>query len=476
MNVSRVILSFFTFLAMPPLAYCDGQPDTAFGANGKYVYAQYVPGAPQGSTSGDAMKVLADGRILVAGATRMGTGSAAQDDFFVMRLKADASGLDTSFGTHAGWSSLGCDAPSAPTNDVVKTVVLGSAGDFFLVGTSTDTTTFKESLCIAKLDGNGNPIAAFNGNGHLVLASPTQNWFASDGLLANGKLLVLGNYYHLDGDPLLLRLDATTGAFEGNFLPSNGSLGTSTYAYAFSADNSGHIVITGQHKTTGGSSPGCFVMRRMADLSADTTFNGGAPLDIPTPVSGVTNPYAVCSAILIQPDGKIVVDGYARSDNESSPGSRVVVIRLMDTGTLDSTFNAGAPRFTYFETSVAGAENYANALSRQTDGKLLLVGYGTVAAGSNRGKYDFGIIRLLADGSYDSSFTASTPGSNLATVMLDFGLGSTTTGYEAANAVALQAGKIVVAGRVDADTSGTLLAPALSRLVVDLIFSDTFGI
>lgn len=474
MRTVTALLYLTSLLAASTLAHADGEPDPAFGAGGKYVYAQYIPGAPQGTTRANSMKVLPDGRILVAGSTTFGSGPTAQTDFFVMRLKADGSGLDPAFGSHGGWSSVTCDPPSGATDDSVDDIVLGSGGDFFLIGTSYDQTTYKGSICVAKLDTAGNLIAAFNGNGKLVLSSPSQNWFAVSGLLASSKLIILGDYYHLEGDPLLFRVDAATAAFEGSFLPSNGSLGSSTYVYALAADSGGRIVLTGQHKATNASPHVCFAMRRLADLSADTTFNGGVPLDLPTPVSGVTDSYALCSSVLVQPDGKIVVSGDTRSDTQPSAGTRVFIMRLTDTGALDNSFNSGAPRLTYFEISAPGASNYSSALARQSDGKLLLAGYGAVAAGSNRGQYDFGVIRFKPDGAFDSSFTASTPGSNLATVMLDFGLGNVTTGQEAAYAVSLQSGRILVAGTVDSDTSGTLTAPALARLQVDLIFADTF--
>lgn len=472
MRTVTALLYVISLLAASTLAHADGEPDPAFGAGGKYVYAQYVPGAPQGSTPANSMKLLPDGRILVAGSTRFGSGATAQSDFFVMRLKADGSGLDPTFGSNSGWTSVACDPQSGASDDTVSDIVLGSGSDFFLIGTRTDQTTYRSSACVAKLDTAGNLIAAFNGNGKLVLSAPNQNWYGVSGLLVSSKLIILGSNYHLESDPLLFRVDAATAVFEGNFLPSNGSLGNSTNVKALAADSSGRIVLTGNHKATSASSYVCFAMRRLADLSADTSFNGGAPLELPTPVSGVTNPYADCRSVLVQPDGKIVVSGYAYSDNES--GSLVSIMRLTDTGALDNSFNSGAPLLTYFETAIPGASNYGEALARQSDGKLLMAGYGTVAAGSNRGKYDFGVIRFNPNGSFDSSFTASTPGSNYATVMLDFGLGNVTTGYEAANTVSLQSGRILVAGTVASDTSGTLTAPAIARLQVDLIFADKF--
>lgn len=94
---------------------------------------------------------------------------------------------------------------------------------------------------------------------------------------------------------------------------------------------------------------------------------------------------------LQQPDGKIFVGGiFGTYDSNSSS----CLIRLNSDGTIDNTFNVGTG---FIHTSGA---TEIQALSLQSDGKLIAGGYFTSYSGIG---YD-DIIRLNTDGSVDNSF------------------------------------------------------------------------
>ena len=137
-------------------------------------------------------------------------------------------------------------------------------------------------------------------------------------------------------------------------------------------------------------------------------------------------------AVVLQPDGKIVVAGYVQTGSDYD----VVLVRYRKNGRLDRTFGGDGK----VRTSV-GTYALAHALALQPNGKIL-------AAGTVGGAPDLRIalFRYRADGSRDRSFGPNRSGRVTTQVGLDF---------SQASAVALQPnGKIVVAGstRTGADT------------------------
>ncbi|MCU0491795.1 MAG: delta-60 repeat domain-containing protein [Chloroflexaceae bacterium] len=116
----------------------------------------------------------------------------------------------------------------------------------------------------------------------------------------------------------------------------------------------------------------------------DYRFPAGS-LD-PQFLSGLSGGNQRVSAVVRQPDGKILVGGDFTSMNGTA---RNRIARLNADGTLDSSFNPGA-----------GADRVVEAIALQSDGKLLIGGEFTQVAGVNRSR----IARLNADGTLDSSF------------------------------------------------------------------------
>lgn len=132
------------------------------------------------------------------------------------------------------------------------------------------------------------------------------------------------------------------------------------------------------------------------------------------------------SAVVVQPDGKIVAAGTA--SDFSFIGEYFALARYNADGTPDAGFGVGGKVTTDFFNNTFSVD-----VALQTDGKIVVVG--SVAGGS--GTSDFGIIRYNADGTPDASFGAG------GKVTLDF-----YGDADGATAVTIQTdGKIVVAGR-----------------------------
>ncbi|GKS68322.1 hypothetical protein W03_03260 [Nitrosomonas sp. PY1] len=93
--------------------------------------------------------------------------------------------------------------------------------------------------------------------------------------------------------------------------------------------------------------------------------------------------------VVVQPDGKILVVG-----TSGSP-TAMIVTRYNSDGSLDTSFGGGDGIYSL----PAAVQQEGNALTLQTDGKILLAGYSYPAS-----QGDFLLVRLNADGSPDASF------------------------------------------------------------------------
>ena len=124
-------------------------------------------------------------------------------------------------------------------------------------------------------------------------------------------------------------------------------------------------------------------------------------------------------------------------------------------GALDASFS-GDGKVT---TDVTAGNDPGQAVAVQSDGKVLVAGFGTLTGGSQ----DFTLVRYNADGTPDSGFGTS------GQVTTDF-----DSGADAAFGVAVQSdGKIVVAGFATVTGSGKDFA--LARYNDDGTLDDTFG-
>jgi uncharacterized delta-60 repeat protein len=145
---------------------------------------------------------------------------------------------------------------------------------------------------------------------------------------------------------------------------------------------------------------------------------------------------SIARALVLQPDGKLVVAGYIWNGSNYDFG----LARYNPDGSLDTNFN-GTGKVT---TAIGSGNDVAAALALQPDGKLVAAGYSY-----NGFNYDFALARYNPDGSLDTNF---------------HGTGKVTTaigsGHDRATALALQPdGKLVVAGYSD-DGSNSVFALA----------------
>jgi uncharacterized delta-60 repeat protein len=178
----------------------------------------------------------------------------------------------------------------------------------------------------------------------------------------------------------------------------------------------GKIVVAGEIPPLGGF----LLLRLSSDSSLDADFNGSGLF--------TTDLSARANAVVIQPDKKIVVVG----DAEGPLGFQIFLARFNEDGSLDTGFDEDGFQFT----SILVADGSATAVALQTDGKIVVAGYGTSEV-SNLSA--FVIARYNGDdGSLDSSFG-------------DEGLVRTTvaTDSKASDVAIDEDGRIIVVGSDD---------------------------
>ena len=215
-------------------------------------------------------------------------------------------------------------------------------------------------------------------------------------------------------------------------------------AHAVALQPDGKIVVAGS--STGPFNGGDFALARyLPSGTLDTTF-GGTGL-VTTDFGGFAD---IAIAVMLQPDGKIVVAGRATS-NPVTGHTDFALARYLPNGTLDTTFGGDGRVTTAFED-----HSTAVAVALQLDGKIVAIGEANNLSTGNR---DFALARYHPNGTLDTTFG---------------GDGRVTTAFErdaAAADLALQPdGKIVLAGGV-----GFPPDIALARYLPNGTLDTTFG-
>jgi uncharacterized delta-60 repeat protein len=418
-----------------------GNLDLSFGGTGR-VAVDF--GA---NDVGEAVAVQPDGKIVVAG-TR--DPSANTSDFLVARYNPDGS-LDATFGT-AGRTTL-----SLTGRDTCTAIALQADGKIVLAGiTGTGGVT---DFAVARLNANGTPDLAFGGSstGWRAIDFGQSDAAAAVVIQPDGSIVLAGTSTNdIDASSFALARLTSAGAFDTTF--DGDGKATFTTGLGFCRGSSlalqpdGKLVVAGDSGVPNDPTKGVMAVLRLTNTGGiDTTFDTDGWQTV-----AFGTDYATTGKLLLQGDGKVVLVGgvdYPRSAD-------FVVARLTAAGALDTTFS-GDGKATYL---FAGADTFGTAIAvaQQKDGKLVVAG--TTTRGVNAGASEFGVLRLLADGTLDATFS----GDGKQTVAI----GTNAVAY---GAVVQDSGKILLAGYATAGTDTNL---ALARLVgrdTDLIARTSGG-
>src|SRR6476659_9375557 len=254
--------------------------------------------------------------------------------------------------------------PAPGTNDAVNAVIPQPDGKIIVAG------RFTQANNVGR-----NRIARFNFNGSLDTSfdpgTGADAEITAAVLQPDGRIVVAGRFTSFNGvmHNRVCRLNA-----DGSVDPSFGlGAGIDNSALALALQSDGRILVGGQFSQVDLTQR--FNLARLnTNGSVDLTFNPG------------NGPNGDVNAIIIQPDGRIVIGGTFIGYNGFARGG---IARVLGNGALDPSFDSGV-----------GTGGNVFALALQHNGQIVLGGRFTQYSGTNR---TF-IARVLGNGSLDFGF------------------------------------------------------------------------
>ncbi|MCY7409323.1 MAG: hypothetical protein LH473_03550, partial [Chitinophagales bacterium] len=254
--------------------------------------------------------------------------------FEFVNAQSQAGILDSSFGTN------GVVAAFPQGGD--GSIVIQPDGKIVVGGTTYDGPDFS----VVRYNSAGSVDYGFGANGIATAEIGLGYNSARDlALQPDGKILFAGSCVDFNGkwSFALIRFNSN-GSLDNSF-SGDGKLITSfndfsyaDYGQAVAVQPDGKIIEVGMSNDNS-AVRGFGIVRFNADGSPDMTFGNGGKLVIP-----IGNAYPAATAVIVQPDLKILVCGYSSSNFQSS----FALMRLNSNGTLDNSFGAGGKDTAYF--------------------------------------------------------------------------------------------------------------------------------
>ncbi|HEU4388442.1 MAG TPA: delta-60 repeat domain-containing protein [Blastocatellia bacterium] len=306
------------------------------------------------------------------------------------QVRADAGDIDTSFGT------LGVSTASINGRDFLRDLLIRPDGKILAAGFTYPTPILGDppDFALMQFNSDGTIDTTFGTSGHVTADfSGLSFGNALDlgeavAVQQDGKIVVAGESTWIgQRDFALVRYTA-----DGRLDESFGNRGKVLTDFAGDADGGGDlviqpdgkIVVVGYGRTNG--FPHVALVRYTGAGLLDTTFGGGkVVLDI--------GRFSFGSDLALLPNGQILVVGYVSFDTRED----FVLARYDADGTLDRSFGSNG----IVTTDMFGGNDRARAVIVQPDGRIIVGGN----AGSTTGMgLDFGIARYNSDGTLDQSF------------------------------------------------------------------------
>jgi uncharacterized delta-60 repeat protein len=299
-----------------------------------------------------------------------------------------------------------------------------------------------------------NPVdGSFGGKGAVTIDVGEQGRLGDAVVLPDGRIAVAGQWgSHTEASHISLQRLNTDGTLDPTFGQGgivNTFVGGESGATVLARQDDDKLVVGGWSGPSRLSFKAAFtIMRYLPSGTLDAGFGDGGV--VVRDLGG----YDVIQAILIQPDGKIVVAG--------SGDHGLVVMRFSPNGSPDTGFGSGGVTVQ----PNAGRPPGPRTVVRQADDKLLL-GLQGPRPGDPVGTRVFKVLRLTPTGSLDASF-----GEN-GVAMTDFGFGDSHD----SNLVGLvlrSNGKILAAGSASDSEQHPLYA--FARYDTNGVLDPSFGI
>jgi uncharacterized delta-60 repeat protein len=290
---------------------------------------------------------------------------------------------------------------------------------------------------------------------------------------ADGKIvtlsLVVQNAQNPEGYAGVTRFNAdgtldTGFSFDGKVLTDFGGNNAYTAVQAIALQPNGKILVCGGSVYTGGDHSEFALLRLNTDGTLDDTFGTGGKVHIPFDEHTNTN-VAVCAAIALQTDGRIVLAGHALSS--LGLNYDFAATRLATDGSIDTSFGSNGKRYVAFDFANSMRDDQANSVAIDRAGNILLAGiadHGTASAHN----FDMAVAKLTPEGNLDPNFNTD----GKATVAFDRG---GTNDDEASQALIQKDGRILLVGFAIGNAVDFNYDFAVARLYPDGTPDTTYG-
>jgi uncharacterized delta-60 repeat protein len=338
------------------------------------------------------------GRISVVAAAAVCTvicsGICEAQNFALTRYRWGGD-LDTTFGDQ------GRVATTFPTTDDAELTDVAIDGDRIVaVGRA------GMSVALARYTWSGALDRRFGGDGR-VLSRPVGSsseilLMAEAVALKNGKIIVAGSAGTLSSVHMFVMRYNDDGSPYGSWLyPDFTSLGCfDSEALAVAVDSNNRIVVGGTVYCDGGWDPYLAVVRYTWDGKLDPTFaqQGRFILNIGPQISGYQEERI--TDLVVDSAGHIVATGYLYYSGFGAPSHQWLALKLLANGAPDASFRHDASLDGVAVVSSSG-RGYGVA---SLDGRVLAAGYTRIPWFGTNTLTRFTVVRLLSDGSLDTSF------------------------------------------------------------------------
>lgn len=290
--------------------------------------------------------------------------------------------IDTSFGTDGIVTTQISTAYNLGMASVVQ-----QDGKIIVAGYAGTSATYEAAL--VRYNEDGTLDSSFGNSGTLIIPIGSAKSYIEDVTLQDDGKIVLGarTYDNVSGDFAVVRLNmdgSLDNSFGTNGIAIANSGGTDVSASILIADD-GKIYLAGD------TDQNFSIAKFNANGTLDTSFGTNGWF-----MTTFDGSMSIIEQIAFQNDGKIVMGGFAIN----SVGTyQMAAARINADGTLDSSFGIGGKVTLNF-----GVEHdIAVAIALQTDGKIVLGGH-TFIRSNPRLAYDFAVVRLNTDGSFDTTY------------------------------------------------------------------------
>lgn len=297
----------------------NGSPDNTFDSDGKLTL---LIGTDDAANS---MTLQTDGKIVLAGGSFNGTYA----DVAVLRFKTNGT-LDSSF------NKVGYITTAIGTRtEYARAVAIQTDGKIVTGGAYNDNTEF--NFLLTRYNSNGKLDSSFSSDGIVTLNIGSGNDIINSLVLQpDGKILVTGTLSFGGGasDFVVARFN-----IDGTLDDSFGSIGKTItsinpigedYPTTILLQSDGKIIVVGN--TDSSTEQHIAMVRYNKDGSLDPTFSSDGKV-----TTDINSGYSSGNAATLQPDGKIVVTGSAYNGTNTD----LILARYNSDGNQDNKFGKG---------------------------------------------------------------------------------------------------------------------------------------